>query len=61
MTGDFDVVDPEISVVIPCRNEQDNAAAIAAAVIAQLEQVSNSFDLIFIDNASTDDTVAVIR
>jgi hypothetical protein len=28
---------PEISVVIPCRNEEDNAEAIAAAVIAQLE------------------------
>ena len=54
-------ISPEISVVIPCRNEEANAALIAAAVIAQLEQVSDSFDIIFIDNASTDRTVAIIR
>lgn len=52
---------PEISVVIPCYNEQDNAADIAAAVIAAIEPVCGSFDIIFIDNASTDDTVAIIR
>lgn len=52
---------PEISVVIPCRNEEANAAAIAAAVIAELEAASVDFDLIFIDNASTDATVPIIR
>lgn len=52
---------PEISVVIPCRNERANAAAIAAAVTAELEKVDASFDIIFIDNGSTDDTVAIVR
>ena len=52
---------PEISVVIPCFNEQDNAAAIAAAVIEQLEKVSSSFDILFIDNGSTDRTVEIVR
>ncbi len=52
---------PEISVVIPCYNEQENAADIAAAVIAAVEPVCSSFDIIFIDNASTDATVAIIR
>lgn len=52
---------PEISVTIPCRNEEGNAAQIAAAVIAELERVTDSFDIIFIDNASTDRTVEIIR
>lgn len=55
------VSDPEISVVIPCYNEEDNAAAIAAAVIAELEPITESFDILFIDNASTDRTVEIIR
>lgn len=52
---------PEISVVIPCRNEAANAGPIAKAVIEQLEKVGCSFDLIFIDNGSTDATVPLIR
>ena len=52
---------PELSVVIPCYNEEDNAAGIAAAVIAQLETVSDSFNILFIDNGSADRTVEIIR
>lgn len=52
---------PEISVVIPCFNEEANAEKIAAAVIGQLEKVSHSFDIIFIDNGSTDCTVDIVR
>jgi glycosyltransferase involved in cell wall biosynthesis len=52
---------PEISVVIPCFNEEENAEKIAAAVIAQMEKVSSSFDVIFIDNGSSDRTVDIVR
>ncbi|NCP14021.1 MAG: glycosyltransferase family 2 protein [Sphingomonadales bacterium] len=52
---------PEVSVVIPCRNEEANAALIAAAVIEQIEGMTSSLEIIFIDNASTDRTVDVIR
>jgi len=51
----------ELSVVIPCFNEEENAAAIAAAVVEQMEKVSSSFDIIFIDNGSSDRTVEIIR
>lgn len=54
-------VAPEISVVIACRNEEANAEAIAAAVIAMLEPIVPSFDIIFIDNQSQDRTVEIIR
>ncbi len=52
---------PEISVVIPCFNEEENADAIAKAVMAQLETITDSFELIFIDNSSTDRTAKIIR
>lgn len=52
---------PDVSVVIPCRNEEANAEAIAAAVIAELEPLGITFDIIFIDNESVDRTVELIR
>lgn len=52
---------PDLSVVIPCYNEEENAAAICRAVISQLEPLNLSFDVIFIDNDSTDRTVEIIR
>jgi glycosyltransferase involved in cell wall biosynthesis len=52
---------PDVSVVIPCLNEQENAPAIAAAVISELDKANASFEIIFIDNASSDNTVEVIR
>lgn len=52
---------PEISVVIPCLNEEENAEAIANAVIEQLETLADSFEIIFIDNGSTDRTVEIVR
>lgn len=51
----------DISVVIPCYNEELNAQAIAAAVIAELEKTGASFEILFIDNCSTDRTVPIIR
>lgn len=62
MRGDLDAADiPDISVVIPCRNEEANAEAIAAAVIAELEPLDLRFDIIFIDNESADRTVEIVR
>lgn len=53
-------VAPEISVVIPCFNEEENVAGIAGAVSAELAALRADYEIIFIDNASTDDTVARI-
>lgn len=55
------VNDPEVSVCIACRNEEDNAEAIAAAVIEAMESVDARFDIIFIDNESTDRTVEIVK
>ena len=56
-----DLAVPEISVACPCYNEAENVAAIAAAIIAELERANATFELIFIDNASKDRTVEIIK
>ena len=52
---------PELSVVIPCFNEEENAAAISAAVVVQMDKVTSDYEIIFIDNGSSDRTVEIIR
>ena len=52
---------PEISVVIPCLDEEENAEAIANAVLAQLGSVTDDFEIIFIDNGSSDRTAEIVR
>lgn len=52
---------PDITVVIPCYNEEENAEAICSAVIEQLEPLQISFDILFIDNRSSDSTVEIIK
>ena len=55
------VVAPEVTIVIACRNEEDNAEAIAAAVTEKMESVGATFNIIFIDNESQDRTVEVVK
>lgn len=52
---------PLISVAIPCRNEEANVGAITAAVRAQLEPLGVDWEIILIDNESTDRTVELAR
>jgi glycosyltransferase involved in cell wall biosynthesis len=56
-----DLTPPEFSAVIPCLNEAENAAAIAAAVATQFEALEVTYEIIFIDNGSTDGTVDIVR
>ena len=52
---------PELSIVIPCFNEQENVEAIHAAVKAEAAKHAASHEIIFIDNHSTDRTRALLR
>lgn len=52
---------PDVSIVIPCRNEELNAKQIAGAVVAEMETTGASFELIFIDNGSSDRTVEIVK
>lgn len=51
----------DVSVVIPCFNEEENAEAICAAVIEQLEKIGTTFEIVCIDNGSTDRTVQILK
>jgi len=48
----------KISILIPCFNEVENVAAIAGAVEEELQKnlLSYDYEIVFIDNASTDGT-----
>lgn len=52
---------PEVSVVIPCLNEEGNARPIFEAVRKELEQHAKSWEIIFIDNSSVDRTRQILR
>ena len=45
-----------ISVFFPCYNEQDNVARTAEQAIAVLEKTGADFEVIIVDDGSTDDT-----
>lgn len=52
---------PELSIVIPCYNEEANVAAICAAVTDEAERHAASHEIILIDNGSSDRTRSLIR
>ena len=47
----------KISVMVPCYNEEENVVPISKAIVEQLEQFHQyEYELLFIDNCSTDNT-----
>ena len=52
-----------ISVLIPCYNEQENVVAISKAVEEEIQKSCPSYDyeIVFIDNFSTDNTRPLLR
>ena len=50
---------PEVSVVIPVCNEEENVAPLAREIVAALD--GSAFEIIFIDDGSTDGTAAALR
>ncbi len=53
----------KISILIPCYNEEENIVPISQAVIETMERdlPEYTFELVFIDNDSTDNTRSLIR
>ena len=49
-----------ISVILPVFNEQENIPAVAYEVSRQLERLTASFELIFVDDGSTDESLRVL-
>lgn len=51
---------PEISIVIPVYNEQDNLAPLLAELVPVMDNLSKSYEVIFIDDGSTDRSLQIL-
>jgi dolichol-phosphate mannosyltransferase len=52
---------PELSVVIPVFNEQENLASLHSRLTATLAPTGMSYEIIFVDDGSRDGSVALLR
>ena len=52
---------PRLTVVVPAYNEEENIVPLAEEIIAALCNLPGSFELILVDDASTDATTRIIR
>jgi polyisoprenyl-phosphate glycosyltransferase len=52
---------PEISVVIPVYNESSNIGPVCARLTPVLDRVAGSWEIVFVDDGSEDDTLERIR
>lgn len=52
---------PDISVIVPCLNEENNIRNLCDAAIAQLIKNECTYEIIVIDNGSSDATVAIVK
>jgi glycosyltransferase involved in cell wall biosynthesis len=54
-------VPPEISIVVPARNEEENIAPLCEALIASLGPLSRSYEILLVDDGSSDGTQAAMQ
>ena len=52
---------PDLSLVVPCYNEAGHLRESVAAVVAVLERTPWTWDLLFVDDGSRDDTREIVR
>lgn len=52
-------VRPKLSIVVPFFNEEESIRPLHAAIVATLEPLAEPFEMLFVDDGSTDGTFAV--
>lgn len=50
---------PALSVIVPLYNERDSVRPLYEAIVQALDQLGRPFEMVFVDDGSKDDTVAV--
>lgn len=53
-------MNPEISIVIPVYNEEDNIHPLMAALLSVLEKIDKEYEIIFINDGSTDSSGRIL-
>jgi len=61
MSNDVVKVSPDISVVIPLYNEQDSLRELHDKIVTVMQSHDFSYEILFIDDGSTDSSVSVIE
>src|SRR6185312_11998488 len=56
-TGTSMSVDPELSIVVPLFNEEDSVRPLYSAIVGAVAPLGLSFEILFVDDGSTDATV----
>ncbi|NTW97700.1 MAG: glycosyltransferase family 2 protein, partial [Oscillochloris sp.] len=56
-----DAAPVELSVVVPAYNEQENLPALYARLLAALDPLGISYELVFVNDGSRDDTLALLQ
>ena len=52
---------PEISLVIPCHNEQENLQPLLSAIHAAMDPLDLNYEIVITDDCSTDNSWAVLK
>ena len=52
----------KLSIMVPCYNEEENVVPMSEALVKQLSEMPQyDYEIVFIDNCSTDNTRALLR
>ncbi|KIH97064.1 glycosyl transferase family 2 [Streptomonospora alba] len=52
---------PDVTIVLPCYNEQEHVIKEVERVCAAMDASGHTYELLAVDDASTDDTLALLR
>jgi len=51
----------DVSVVVPVKDEQDSLAELKSRVVSELEKLGKSFEIVFVNDGSSDDSGRVLK